>query len=168
MSLKIETLLKIRRKFLEESPYIKSLEEKEKKLISEIMDIIRDAQLSRAPDTFLKYFQGRFFKNKIVYFGTSFDSLYGDGNIPEGDYSGSVGYYIPVIPGILKKNQKNDCFDFEDLGVKDVLVDLNRKLIECRREINSIKYIFDHFLNQKTSLSWLKANLPGIYKECKQ
>ena len=109
-----------------------------------------------------------FFSEYIFYLGPEFKKKY----YSDGDWEYSCCFdsrkrisvsYPTSYPWKLNENQP----DLDKSGILDKIIPLNDEIIKLGVRLTEISENFDRFINNNTSLVWLKENFPKLYLKLK-
>lgn len=168
MSIKASSLSILVDKFLQRSEIILNLEEELGSIRDEMKKIIEEDSVRGMTEEELKFLKNlSMFFYHTVHLGEEFGNRYYSTSYSFNNrHSRMITVTLPKSIPVIDNYARFP--DFRVLDNFDVLVSLNERFMEVKEKIKDIEDNFYRFINRRTSLVWLRKNLPGVYKYLKE
>ena len=169
MSIKLSELMYLRNKFLDNCPAIDRVVEEIKRLSEEFARIIEsDSSYGLSPVEF-RTLSGLvdFFTPTGMTLGKHFKSRYYPDSKDDPRVSYSVSLTVLIPKTYPKKFNEPYSPDFKSTGLLEKLIPINDEIISLQNLHTEITDNFRRFINENTSRTWLKDNLPDVYEYLK-
>lgn len=176
MSISVQSITKLKNHFVKESKTYKDLISKRKYYENEIINILKDyynKQIDPEDIDILK--KEEYFTDVYIDTGIRFREKYNTGKIFEADVEyemrrnnifRDISITLPYL-AISGGSYYRELKIIEDKKLLDKLLKINNKILEVDKDLCMIGKTFDRLITKDTKLTWLKKNLPEIYKYLK-